>query len=109
MINIVKVPQRKARDRAAAGGCRYRDRRTQDFAQEHKGCFLVFGSVAERRMSFTSDFDVVVDFPRECENAAVEFVEDLCRREKLPADIHLKSLASERFLARIADRAVTLP
>jgi hypothetical protein len=65
--------------------------------------------VAEDRMSFDSDFDVVVDFPADRENAAIEFVEDLCRAKNLPADVHLKSMVSERFLARIAGHAVVLP
>lgn len=81
----------------------------RDFALRRGGRFVVFGSVAEDRMSFESDFDVLVDFPPEVETAAVEFVEDLCRAHNLPADIHLKSLASERFLARITDHAVSLP
>jgi predicted nucleotidyltransferase len=110
MKEVVTVPQRKAREtarrRAAA------DRAIAElkaFAAGDGGRFMVSGSVAENRMSFDSDFDVVVDFPLERENAAVEFVEDLCRRLNLPADVHLKSLASARFLARIADHAVTLP
>jgi hypothetical protein len=49
------------------------------------------------------------DYPPERENAAVEFAEDICRREDLSSDVHVKSLASERFLARIAKDAVTLP
>lgn len=60
-------------------------------------------------MSFDSDFDVIVDVPREHELAAVELAEDLCRRQELPADIHLRSQASARLLARIAGHAVTLP
>jgi len=110
MTEIVTVPQRKAREiarrRAAADAIMAE---LKAFAASHGGRYMVFGSVAENRMSFESDFDVVVDFPLDLENAAVEFVEDLCRRLDLPADVHLKSLASARFLGRIADHAVTLP
>jgi predicted nucleotidyltransferase len=110
MTEIVTVPQRKAREtarRQAAADLIMAELKA--FAANHGGRFMVYGSVAEGRMSFDSDFDVVIDFPLEGENAAVEFVEDICRRENLPSDIHLKSLASERFLARIAGHAVTLP
>ena len=59
-------------------------------------------------MSSESDLDVVVDFPSDREGEAVDFVEDLARIHDLPVDYYLRSLASERFLARIANEAVTL-
>ncbi|UFZ02277.1 nucleotidyltransferase domain-containing protein [Bradyrhizobium ontarionense] len=110
MVQFVTVSERKARETA-------RRRRAADavmaelrgFAERCGGHFIVFGSVARQLMSFDSDFDVIIDVPREHELAAVELAEDLCRRHELPADIHLKSQASERLLARIADHAVTLP
>jgi predicted nucleotidyltransferase len=110
MIEVVTIPQRRAREaarRRAAADLVIAELKA--FALSRGGRFVVFGSVAEDRMSFDSDFDVVVDFPPGRENEAIEFVEDLCRREDLPADVHLRSLASERFLTRIADHAVTLP
>ncbi|WP_257167747.1 nucleotidyltransferase domain-containing protein [Bradyrhizobium sp. SRS-191] len=79
------------------------------FAKRCGGHFIVFGSVAQQRLSFDSDFDVIVDVPPEQEVAAVEFVEDLCRQHDLPADIHLRSQVSERLLARIAGHSVILP
>lgn len=109
MTEVVTISQRKAREtarRRAAAVTVMAELRI--FAARHGGRFTIFGSVAEGRMSFDSDFDVIVDFPIEHEIAAVEFVEDLCRREKLPHDIHLGSLASRRFLDRIAEHAVTL-
>jgi len=54
------------------------------------------------------DLDVVVDFSSDREGEDVEFVEDLSRIHGLPGDYYLRSLASERFLARIANEAVTL-
>jgi predicted nucleotidyltransferase len=110
MTEVVTVPERKAREtarRRAAADIVMAELKA--FAARHRGQFVVFGSVAEGRMSFDSDFDVVVDFPPERENAAVEFAEDICRRENLPSDVHVKSLAGERFLARIAKHAVNLP
>jgi predicted nucleotidyltransferase len=110
MAEVVTVPERKAREaarRRTAASVVMAELKT--YAVEHGGRFLVFGSVAEDRMSFQSDFDVVVDFPADRENDAIDFVEDLCRAQDLPADVHPKSLASDRFLARIAGHAVSLP
>ncbi|MCL8486481.1 MULTISPECIES: N-acetylmuramoyl-L-alanine amidase [Bradyrhizobium] len=110
MIEVVTVSERKERETA-------RRQRAADplmvelkaFAQRCGGHFSVFGSVAQQRLSFDSDFDVIVDIPPEQEVAAVELVEDLCRQHGLPTDIRLKSHANERLLARVADYAVILP
>lgn len=110
MSEVVTVPQRKAREAA-------RRRRAADtilaemttFGLFHGGRFLVFGSVAEGRMSFDSDLDVVVDFPAGGETEAVEFVEEACRRHGLPHDIHVKSTCSREFLDRIRDHVLVRP
>ena len=110
MSDVVSVPQGKAREaarrRAAAG--RVMAELTA-CGTAHGGRFLVFGSVAEGRVRFDSDFDVVVDFPVDGEADAVAFVEDACRRQRLPVDVHLKSASSDRFLERIRGHMVTLP
>lgn len=110
MVEVVTISERKAREtarRRAAADVVMAGLRA--FAERCGGHFIVFGSVAQQRLSFDSDLDVLVDVPREHEGEAVELVEDLCRRHDLPADIQLKSQASERLLARIAYHAVTLP
>jgi hypothetical protein len=60
-------------------------------------------------MKFDSDLDVVVDFPADREAEALEFVEDICRKQGLPSDVHLKSEASGRFLDRIRGHMVQIP
>jgi predicted nucleotidyltransferase len=108
MSDVVTVSERKAREtlrrRSAAASVMSELR---EFGHARGGKFIVFGSAAEDRMKFDSDFDVVVDFPSETE--AVDFVEDLCRKHDLPADVHLKSVSSERFLSRIRDHMIVLP
>jgi predicted nucleotidyltransferase len=107
---IVTVAERKSRETA-------RRRAPADLVMsemralgaERGGSFLIFGSAAEDRMKFDSDLDVVVDFPADLESEALEFVEDACRRQDLPADIHLKSRSSERFLERIRGHMVQMP
>ncbi|WP_315722959.1 MULTISPECIES: nucleotidyltransferase domain-containing protein [unclassified Bradyrhizobium] len=109
MTGVVTISERKAREtarRRLAAAAVMAELKT--FAQRCGGRFIVFGSVAQQRLSFDSDFDVIVDVPSAHQVEAVELVEDLCRHHELPADIHLKSLASERLLARIADHAVIL-
>jgi len=110
MPEIVTVPQRKARE-AARRRAAAREVMTEarNFASTRGGRFYVFGSVAQDRMRYDSDFDIVVDFPAETETEAVEFVEEACRRRSLPSDVHLKSAASERFLDRIRHQMVPLP
>jgi predicted nucleotidyltransferase len=110
MSHIVTVAERKAREaarrRAAAD---FVMSEMKAFCTEHGGRFLIFGSAAEDRMRFDSDLDVVVDFPAEREAEALDFVEDACRRQNLPADIHLKSRSSSGFLDRIRDHMIQLP
>jgi predicted nucleotidyltransferase len=109
MTKVVTLAQRKMREvlrrRGAADAVMAE---LQAFAGAQGGRFVVFGSVAQQRVSFDSDFDVMIDFPAIRENAAIEFVEDICRKQNLPVDIVLKSQASDRFLARISDHAVTI-
>jgi predicted nucleotidyltransferase len=110
MPEIVTVSERKAREtarrRAAALAVMAEAR---EFASVHGGRFHVFGSAAEDRMKYDSDFDVVVDFPLPTEMEAAEFVEEACRRRNIPSDIHLRSRASARFLDRIRDSMMSLP
>jgi len=110
MPEIVTVPERKARE-AARRRTAARDvmAEARDFAVTRGGRFYVFGSVAEDRIKYDSDFDVVVDFPSFAETEAAEFIEEACRRRDLPSDVHLKSRATDRFLDRIRDRMVILP
>jgi predicted nucleotidyltransferase len=80
----------------------------RDYASSHDGRFLVFGSAAAGRMHHESDFDVVVDFDRERELAAIEYVESVCRKHGIRPDIHTKATSSTKFLARISDHMVVL-
>jgi predicted nucleotidyltransferase len=110
MAEIVTVPERKARE-AARRRAAAQDVMTEarEFAQTHGGRFYVFGSVGAGRIKYDSDFDVVVDFPSEIEAEAADFVEELCRRRRLPPDVYLKSRASKKFLDRISNLMVSLP
>jgi predicted nucleotidyltransferase len=110
MSSVVTVAERKSREtarRRAAADLIMSEMRA--FGTKRGGRFLIFGSVAENRMKFDSDLDVVVDFPADREAEAVEFVERICRKQGLPSDVHLKSEASGRFLDRIRAHMVQVP
>jgi predicted nucleotidyltransferase len=110
MSSVVTVAERKSREtarRRAAADLVVSEMRA--FGAKRGGRFLIFGSVAEDRMKFDSDLDVVVDFPADREAEALEFVEDICRKHGLPSDVHLKSEASGRFLDRIRGHMVQIP
>ena len=69
MSRIVTVSERKAREaarRRAAANLVMAEIR--EFGHLRGGRFFVFGSAAEDRMKYDSDFDVVVDFPSAGEN-----------------------------------------
>ena len=110
MTEVVTVTERKAREsarRRAAADIVMSELKA--FGAGRGGKFLIFGSAAEDRMKFDSDLDVVVDLPADREAEALDFVEDACRRQNLPADVHLLSQSSDQFLARIRGHMVQLP
>ena len=110
MSRIVTVTERKNRERdrrRAAAEIVMSEMKA--YGTEHGGRFFVFGSVAEDRMRFDSDLDVVVDFPAPREADAVDFVEDICRKQNLPVDVQMKSRSSGRFLDRIQNHIIELP
>jgi predicted nucleotidyltransferase len=108
-MEIVTVAERKekeaARRRAAAEEI---VRILSAFAREHGGKFLVFGSAAKDRIGPDSDFDVIVDFPHTAETPAIEYVEDICRTYRIPADIHARSTTKSVFVERVSAHALVL-
>jgi predicted nucleotidyltransferase len=110
MTRIVTVAERKDREaarRRAAADAVMSDLRA--FGAARGGRFLVFGSAAKDRMDFDSDLDVVIDFPIDDEIEAIDFVESTCRKRDLPADVHIKSRSSDRFIEAIRKEAIQLP
>ena len=58
-------------------------------AADKAGRFVMFGSFARDDIVPTSDFDVVVDFPRALEREARDVAEIVCRKAGLKPDVHL--------------------
>lgn len=109
MPEVVTIDQRKSREaarrRAAAAQIMRELRR---YATEHQGRFLVFGSAAKNCIGPESDLDVIVDFPRATETPAVEYVEEICRANRVSVDVHARSTITSVFFERASAQAVVL-
>jgi predicted nucleotidyltransferase len=78
------------------------------FAAVHGGKFLVFGSSARGGMRFTSDIDVLIDFPKTTEPEAFQFAERLCRKYDLVGDLHSMRTTKPEFVDRVSAYAKVL-
>ena len=78
------------------------------YAVEHGGAFLIYGSAARSDMRFDSDVDILVDFPPSAEPAAWRFAEDACYRHGLVPDVRPKSLCADRFIHHISQGALEI-
>jgi len=108
-MTVVTVEERKkseaARRRAAVAEIM---RALSEFAKEHGGKFLIFGSAARGMIGYDSDIDVIVDFPAEEEADACSYVEHLCARYELQADLLSKRTTAQKFLDRISIESMAL-
>ena len=78
------------------------------YASEHGGNFLIYGSAARGEMRFGSDVDILVDFPASAEPAAWRFAEDACYKLGLVPDVRPKSLCADRFIGCISCGALEI-
>ncbi len=78
------------------------------YATEHGGTFLIYGSAARGDMRFGSDVDILVDFPFGAEAAAWRFAEDACYKFGLVPDVRPKSLCADRFINHISPGALEI-
>ena len=110
-MNIVTVSQRKEREaaRRADAACGVIER-LQAFVREtgNRGRFIVFGSVALGTVRYSSDFDVLVDFPPDLEAAAWKAVENACAEFDIPEDILSTATTKSDFIELILGRDVKI-
>lgn len=109
MSSIVTVPERKAREterRRQAAAAVIEDLR--DFVGAHGGRFFVFGSVAEDRLRYDSDVDILIDVPPASERAAWEQAEQAGRRHRIAVDILTTAYASPAFVDRVKSSAIVI-
>lgn len=107
---ILTLPERKRREadrrRAAVADMLAA---MADFAGARAGRFLVFGSAAAQTLNARSDLDVIADFPATGEREALDFVEDLAERHRIPLDLHTLATTTPAFLAAIGPGLRVLP
>jgi predicted nucleotidyltransferase len=73
-----------------------------EYARKHGGRFLLFGSAARGQMKFTSDVDLLMDFPPETLDEAWKFAEQACWDRELEPDLLPYGGCKAAFLDHIA-------
>jgi predicted nucleotidyltransferase len=109
MDRIVTLTERKAAETE-------RRRRAVDdlrsalaaYAREHGGRFLLFGSAARGNMRYSSDVDILVDFPPDALDDAWRFAERACWDRRLEPDITPFAWCKTDFLAHIEPDIVVI-
>ncbi len=71
------------------------------YAREHGGRYILFGSAARGDARYSSDVDVLVDFPIEKELEAWLFAERQCFDRNLVPDIHIRAWRTDQFVSRV--------
>jgi predicted nucleotidyltransferase len=72
------------------------------YARAHGGRFLLFGSAARGEMKFSSDVDLLLDFPSETLSEAWDFAEAACWDRDLEPDLMPYSWCKQAFLDHVA-------
>ncbi len=109
MSSIVTIAERKTREAERRG--RAADAvmdELRDFVRTRGGRFYVFGSVAQGRIRYNSDLDILIDVPKALELAAWERVEEAGRRHGIAVDILTTAYASAEFLARVKSASIVI-
>lgn len=104
---IVTISERKSREAARrAEAARAVIERLRGFVREtgNRGRFIVFGSVANAGIRYSSDLDVLIDFPADLELSAWRAVEDACGKANIPADIKSVATSTAEFVEKILAR-----
>ncbi len=109
MSSVVTVPERKAREterRREAAAAVIED--LLDFVKSRGGRFYVFGSVAEGRLRYNSDVDILIDVPPDLGRAAWDHAEEAGRRHGIAVDILTTAYASPAFIDRVKSSSVVI-
>ena len=80
----------------------------RDFVRLRGGRFHVFGSVAEGRIRYNSDVDILIDVPPALERAAWEHAEEAGRRHGIAVDILTTAYASDAFVDRVKSSSIVI-
>ena len=108
---VVTIRERKAREaaRRTAAARAVMDRlRVFVLDTGRRGRFIVFGSAASGAIRFSSDFDVLVDFPPDLQTAAWKAVENACSEWNITEDIHSMAATEPDVVELILSRATEI-
>lgn len=101
----VTLAERKAeRERATAEAVRSLEEILAEFAGEHGGRYILFGSAAAGPMGHHSDVDLIVDFPPEHRSAAILFAEEEIWKRRLLPDVRAVDYCSDALLRRALEQ-----
>ncbi len=101
-MRLVTIAERRAEDLARlASAAATVTVGLGDYARRTGVDFVIFGSFARGDFVVSSDLDVMIEGPEEHLRAARDFAEDLCARNGLRHDVHLRPEVSEPLLARV--------
>ena len=102
MQRIVTLPERKATEAARrAAAVEALVPVLAEYAREHGGRFLLFGSAARGTMTYHSDVDILLDFPEDAVDAAWSFAETSCWDSKLEPDLMPYRWCKKAFLDHV--------
>jgi predicted nucleotidyltransferase len=79
-----------------------------NYAHEHGGRFILFGSAVTGRLHYESDIDVLADFPRERLNDALDFAIALGAEHDLSVDALPYAHCKSDFLKRALNHSKVL-
>lgn len=77
--------------------------RLADYARQHGGRFVLFGSTIEGEIHDLSDVDIIADFPNPAVFSACRFADDACFELGLVPDVRPAFWTSPEVLRRACD------
>jgi predicted nucleotidyltransferase len=82
--------------------------RLEEYARDHGGAFLLYGSAALGQMHYDSDVDILLDFDEKKLAEAWRFAERACWDLGLKPDLCPVDWCRQDFLAQVREHAVML-
>ena len=79
-----------------------------DYARQHGGRFIRYGSTAKDRTMAHSDVDIIADFPDSASLEASNHAEKLCFERNLKPDVRPACWTSDKLMARALSEGIVL-
>ena len=79
-----------------------------DYARQHGGRFIRYGSTAKGRMMLHSDVDIIADFTEEAAGPAASYAEHVCSSHDMIPDVRPVYFASGKLTERALREGVIL-